>query len=130
MDLEKTTERKYLTKKVLASAAAITTILGMVAAIFAFDDRYAKGDDLEKLEKAAVSTFAQFEAAQSAKIERSEKLTKIQILQLKHQWIVNQLSDLRMKLSEDKNNTLLMTEYQNLLRTETILKKQIDDNLK
>ena len=125
----KRTFTSYLTKRVWTMIGGLGIIIALVSGLFAFDDRYAKCKDLDKMESESVKTFKKFRETQQVELDNVKKISKIQYLQLNYQWTQSQVSSLRVKLSQDRDNTLLMTEYQNLLKKESELKKLIDDNL-
>ena len=122
-------------RKVWTTIVSFGIVVALVIGIFEWDNRYAKCADLKKMEHESVKTFTQFQAAQSAVINDVKTTSKIQYLQLNHQWIQNQISNLRMKITDKDiklNRTekkLLMTEYNNLLAKEKDIKNEIDETL-
>ena len=54
---------------------------------------------------------------------------ELQYLQLKYELIQAKLSSLRLKLANDKTNSILITEYNNVLAKKNKLKTHIDEVL-
>ncbi len=123
--------RFILSGKVWSIIVGIGVVIALITGIFQVDDRYAKCQDLKVMERETVKTFNDFQIVQQVKLEAVKKGTDIQILNLKYQWIQSQLSTLRNKLSDEKNkdNKLLLVEYDNLLNQEVILKNKLNDTL-
>ena len=116
-------------KKIWALIGGVVLVIGLITGIFTIDDRYAKGSDLSKLEKESVKTFQSFQQVQSQKLKGIKTSQELQYLQLKYELIQAKLSSLRLKLANDKTNSILITEYNNVLAKENKLKTHIDEVL-
>jgi len=125
----------FFTKRIWSMIAGFFVIVAGIVGIFQWDDRYAKCADLKKMEHESVKTFKQFQNTQSVIIQDIKTTSKIQHLQLKHQWTQSQISSLRMRMIEksesmpDTEKQLMMTEYNNLLEKEKDIKNELDDCL-
>ena len=123
--------KNSISKKVLTIIGSISVVIAVITGIFAIDDRYAKGEDLKKLEQDSIKTFKDFQVLQQKQIKAVKQSQQIQYLQLKYEWTESKLSSIRQQLtkSEFKDNSLLLNEYESLTKKRDEIKNKLDDLL-
>jgi len=104
--------------KILSIVAATSAILGLVTTIFTLDSRYAKSEEVKRVEQQTIKTLEQFQRQLDIRYENQ-----------RYQMITDQIIQYKLLLRQNPNDEMLKEDLDRLISEREAIRERLNKML-